>query len=128
MKLLIATLLALSPLLAHAECMEMEPLCHSMHEMSSALDCITGEMPAMLCTDDQIATLESNSKDARAALLAKQTANAPADVLQQINSLFDQLDQAIQELKAAGEDPTAKAAALDKINAIRKQGHMDFKK
>jgi|GEM_PF-5246460 len=126
LKLAFALLLLASPF-AQADCNPAEPMCQAMNTLDSAFDCVTGETEASQCSADPIAEMAQASKDSRAALLALQPAGTNPQVILDINSLFDQLDQAIVELKAAGSDQAAQAAALTKIKAIRKLGHKEFK-
>lgn len=108
--------------LAQAECFSADPLCHAMHDMDGALDCVQGDLPAFMCGDDSVGDLAKAASEARQALDTRQPQAAA-----QINALFDQLDAAIAELKAAGTDAPARALALTKIKSIRDQGHLQFK-
>lgn len=114
--------------LASAECVELEPLCHSMHTMVGAMGCLDQTTRIRCGSDaDEVKSLQAAAKDARVALVAKLGADAQG--VADATAIFDQLDAAIVELStavAAGDAP-AKATALAKIVKIKKQGHMDFK-
>jgi hypothetical protein len=92
--------------------------------MASNMDCIQNKVTPDLCTNLGPEGLKAAATGARAALLGKTdfTDAQRAD----INNLFDQLDSAITELITNFGDDQLKAAAIKKIIAIKKQGHLEF--
>ena len=110
---------------ARAEC--FGPLCHAMHDMSGALQCILGKYPAMLCRGDMIAQLSSGAQTSRRFLLENMD-KTPAEKTQ-INALFDRIYAAANHLADAlkKKDDKAKADAIAELHAAMDEGHKAFK-